>query len=141
MASATVSTPIKSHAGLFSSRTAGGRMPLTPSPRQRSTTTMGVNMNTSPFTPERQSSNDGCKPAGKSIYNGNLSSHFAKSSRSSHRDSPKSNIARGVATPRKALELGVSDFTLVGTGNTKTPASTKSKKLDLDNKRPKTSGS
>lgn len=38
------------------------------------------------------------------------------------RDSPKSNIARGCQTPRKALELGVSDFTLTGTGNTKTPS-------------------
>ncbi|KAK2937160.1 WD40 repeat [Fusarium oxysporum f. sp. vasinfectum] len=57
-------------------------------------------------------------------------SHLARSTtKSSHRDSPKSNIARGVQTPRKALELGVSDFTLTGTGNTtKTPSSTKSKK-------------
>ncbi|KAI0009439.1 WD domain-containing protein [Xylariaceae sp. FL0662B] len=131
MASAAVSTPLKSHKGLFSSRVAGGRMPLTPSPRQRTTTTtVPVNVDSSPFTPDKQSSSrDACRPSGKSVYGGNLSAHFSKSSsRSSHRDSPKSNIARGVSTPRKALELGVSDFTLVGTGHTKTPSSGKSKK-------------
>ncbi|KAI1870883.1 hypothetical protein JX265_005923 [Neoarthrinium moseri] len=132
MASVAVSTPLKSHAGLFSSRTAGGRMPLTPSPRQRQATApVAVNLDSSPFTPERKSN-----AAGKSVYGGNLSSHFAKASSRSHRDSPKSNIARGVSTPRKALELGVSDFTLVGTGNTKTPAS--SKKAPLRSKSNKT---
>ncbi|KAI1082014.1 WD domain-containing protein [Whalleya microplaca] len=142
MASAAVSTPLKSHKGLFSSRVAGGRMPLTPSPRQRTTTaTVSVNVDSSPFTPDRQSSGrDACRPAGKSVYGGNLSAHFAKStSRSSHRDSPKSNIARGVSSPRKALELGVSDFTLVGTGHTtKTPSSAKSKKAPLRSKSNKT---
>lgn len=130
---ATVSTPFKSHAGLFSSRTAGGRMPLTPSPRQRtSTTTVQVNLNSSPFTPERQSSRDGCRPSSKSVYSGNLSARLAQST---HRDSPKSNIARGVSTPKKALELGVSDFTLTGTGqHTKTPSSAKSKKAPLRQK-------
>ncbi|KAM0556781.1 hypothetical protein ACHAPJ_005841 [Fusarium lateritium] len=130
MASVALSTPVKSHKGLFSARTAGGRMPLTPSPRQQSSTTnVPVNLNSSPFTPERQSSND-YRPSGRSTYGGNLMSHLARSTtKSSHRDSPKSNIARGVQTPRKALELGVSDFTLTGTGNTtKTPSSTKSKK-------------
>ncbi|RSL64057.1 hypothetical protein CEP54_004925 [Fusarium duplospermum] len=128
MASAAVTTPIKSHKGLFSARTAGGRMPLTPSPRQQ-TSNVPVNLNSSPFTPERQSSND-FRVNGRSTYGGNLMSHLARStSKASHRDSPKSNIARGVQTPRKALELGVSDFTLTGTGNnTKTPSSTKSKK-------------
>ncbi|KAL2675257.1 hypothetical protein Neosp_011440 [[Neocosmospora] mangrovei] len=130
MASVAVTTPIKSHKGLFSARTAGGRMPLTPSPRQQtSTSNVPVNLNSSPFTPERQSSND-FRVNGRSTYGGNLMSHLARStSKASHRDSPKSNIARGVQTPRKALELGVSDFTLTGTGNnTKTPSSTKSKK-------------
>ncbi|ORY54834.1 WD40-repeat-containing domain protein [Pseudomassariella vexata] len=136
MASAAVSTPLKSHAGLFSSRTAGGRMPLTPSPRQRQATApVSQNLDSSPFTPERKSA-DISRPSSKSVYGGNLSSHFAKaSSRSSHRDSPKSNIARGVCTPRKALELGVSDFTLVGTGNTK---SSSSKKTSLRQKTSKT---
>lgn len=125
MATASVSTPLKSHAGLFSSRTAGGRMPLTPSPRQRSAQ---VNVSSSPFTPE-SSSHDSQRVASKSVYSGNLSAHFAKASSKGHRDSPKSNIARGVSTPRKALELGVSDFTLTGTGaHTKTPNSSKAKK-------------
>ncbi|KAI0149761.1 WD domain-containing protein [Hypoxylon sp. NC0597] len=138
MASVAVSTPLKSHKGLFSSRTAGGRMPLTPSPRQR-TTTANVNANSSPFTPDRQSSShDACRPTGKSVYGGNLSSHFAKASSRSHRSSPKSNIARSVATPRKALELGVSDFTLVGTGHSKSPSSSKSKKVPMRSKSSKT---
>ncbi|KAI0380206.1 WD40 repeat-like protein [Hypomontagnella monticulosa] len=138
MASVAVSTPLKSHKGLFSSRTAGGRMPLTPSPRQRTTTTT-VPVNSSPFTPDRQSNREVCGKSSKSIYGGNLSSRLAGSrSGSSHRNSPKSNIARGVATPRKALELGVSDFTLVGTGPTKTPSSVKSKKAPLRQKSNKT---
>ncbi|KAK5632695.1 hypothetical protein RRF57_008409 [Xylaria bambusicola] len=134
MATAAVVTPIKSHKGLFSSRVAGGRMPLTPSPRQRTANNTTVPADSSPFTPGGYQ--DSSRPS-KSIYGGNLSSHFAKSTRSSHRDSPKSNIARSVATPRKALELGVSDFTLVGTGNTKTP-STKTKKAPLRQKSNKT---
>ncbi|GAO14471.1 uncharacterized protein UV8b_02689 [Ustilaginoidea virens] len=125
MATATVSTPIKSHKALFSTRTAGGRMPLTPSPRQS-----GNGVNSSPFTPERQ---------GKSTYGGNLMCHLSRSNNASntHRESPKSNIARGVSTPRKALELGVSDFTLTGTG-AKTPSSAKSKKGSLRQKLGKT---
>ncbi|KAI0405779.1 WD40 repeat-like protein [Xylaria palmicola] len=131
MASAAVSTPLKSHKGLFSSRVAGGRMPLTPSPRQR-TATATVPANSSPYTPEKY--HETTRPS-KSVYGGNLSSHFAKStSRSSHRDSPKSNIARAVTTPRKALELGVSDFTLVGTGHTKTPSNKKASLRQKTNK-------
>lgn len=139
MATASVSTPVKSHKGLFSSRTAGGRMPLTPSPRQQnSTTTVPVNLNSSPFTPEKQSGND-CRTSSSHTYSGKLMSHLTKStSKSSHRDSPKSNIARGAYTPRRALELGVSDFTLTGTGNTKTPSSSKSKKAPLRQKSAKT---
>ncbi|KAK4193435.1 WD40-repeat-containing domain protein [Podospora australis] len=120
MATAAVSTPLKSHTGMFSTRTAGGRMPLTPSPRQR---TVPVNLNSSPFTPEKQAS--------KPVYSGNLGARLARaSSKSQHRDSPKSNIAAGVPTPRKALELGVSDFTLTGNGaHTKaSPSSIKLKK-------------
>ncbi|KAI1119203.1 WD40 repeat-like protein [Nemania sp. NC0429] len=137
MASAAVSTPIRSHKGLFSSRVAGGRMPMTPSPRQR-TATITAAVNSSPYTPEKY--HDVAR-ANKSVYGGNLSSHFAKktTSRSAHRDSPKSNIARGVSTPRKALELGVSDFALIGTGNVKDSASTKTKKAPLRQKSNKTS--
>ncbi|AEO53387.1 hypothetical protein MYCTH_2313356 [Thermothelomyces thermophilus ATCC 42464] len=124
MATASVSTPIKSHAGLFSSRTAGGRMPLTPSPCQRSSL---VNISSSPFTPET-ASNDAHRAPSTSVYGGNLAAHFAKSTKN-HRDSPKSNIARVAPTPRKVLELGVSDFTLRGTGaHMKTSPSSKDKK-------------
>lgn len=93
-------------------------MPLTPSPSQRATSTnKAIHINSSPFTPERQSStsNDFRGPS-KSTYSGNLITHLNRA-----RDSPKSNIARVCQSPRKALELGVSDFTLTGTGNTKTP--------------------
>ncbi|OTB05660.1 hypothetical protein M426DRAFT_319647 [Hypoxylon sp. CI-4A] len=140
MASVAVSTPLKSHKGLFSSRTAGGRMPLTPSPRQRiATANAPINVESSPFTPDRQSSGRNVRqPAGKSVYGGNLSSRLAKASSKSHHNSPKSNIARGVSSPRKALELGVSDFALVGTGHTKTPGSAKSKKVPIRSKSSKT---
>ncbi|KAJ5774720.1 hypothetical protein N7457_009616 [Penicillium paradoxum] len=113
MASVTASTPVKSHHGLFSSKTAGGRMPLSPSPNPR------ASGNSSPFTPPRQS--DGGRSQTKSVYGGNLSAHFAKSmaktARTTHRDSPKSNIARTRKSP-KHLELGVSDWTLTGTSAT-----------------------
>ncbi|KAH7320188.1 WD40-repeat-containing domain protein [Stachybotrys elegans] len=133
MATAAVSTPIKSHRGLFNSRTAGGRMPLTPSPRQHSST-----MNSSPFTPEKHTGDDN-RAASKSTYGGGLMSHLSRASTSRRdRDSPKSNIARVVHTPRKALELGVSDFTLTGTGHSKTPSSAKSKKAPLRQKGTKT---
>lgn len=112
MATPSVSTPLKSHHGLFSSRTAGGRFPLTPSPRTR-TASLATNAsnNSSPFTPPRQVS--------ESIHVqstcGNYSSFFARSVSRTHRDSPKSNIAKAKNTPRH-LELGVSDWTLTGTG-------------------------
>ena len=114
--------------------------PLTPSPRQNNTTTVSANLNSSPFTPERSSSNDSFRTS-KSTYGGNLTAHLARSTtkpKASHRDSPKSNIARGVSTPRKALELGVSDFTLAGTGASKTPSSAKPKKTSLRQKSSKT---
>ena len=119
--------------GMFSTRTAGGRMPLTPSPRTR-TSTLALSNHSSPFTPERKGSDD---IKSKSTYGGNLTSHFSKSTSRSHRDSPKSNIARSTQTPRRALELGVSDFTLTGTG-CKTPASSRSRKGPLRQKSTKT---
>ncbi|CEJ89021.1 Putative Wd repeat-containing protein slp1 [[Torrubiella] hemipterigena] len=133
MASATITTPIKTHKGLFSTRTAGGRMPLTPSPRS----SLNANLQSSPFTPD-QGSKD-ARPSSKSTYGGNLMSHLARSTSisSSSRPSPKSNIAKCAQTPRKVLELGVSDFTLMGTGH-KTPSSAKSKKAPLRQKTSKT---
>lgn len=120
--------------GMFSSRTAGGRMPLTPSPRQRTVTV--TKNNDSPFTPEKKLDNESIH---KSTYGGNLTSHFKSASRTQHRDSPKSNIARTAQTPRRALELGVSDFALTGTAPVpKTPSSSKSRKAPLRQKATKT---
>lgn len=107
-------------------------MPLTPSPRgQNSTTTIPIR-DSSPFTPDKHISKHG--RSSKSTYGGNLMSHLSRSTtKTSHRESPKSNIASGVQTPRRALELGVSDFTLTGT-SAKTPSSTKSRKAPLRQK-------
>jgi cell division cycle protein 20 (cofactor of APC complex) len=111
-------------------------MPLTPSPRTRQVA--NNNINSSPFTPERKTYDNESIRSNKSTYGGNLTSHFAKSaSRTSHRDSPKSNIAKCAATPRRALELGVSDFALTGTG-AKTPSSSKAKKGSIRQKSNKT---
>ncbi|KAA8651605.1 hypothetical protein EYZ11_002233 [Aspergillus tanneri] len=115
MATPTVSTPVKTHHGIFSSKTAGGRMPLTPSPRPR-TGSMASN-HSSPFTPPRQATEAG-RDQNRTIYGGNLSSYFAKSipkSSRAYRESPKSNIARIRKSPRH-LEVGVSDWSLTGTG-------------------------
>lgn len=131
MATASVSTPLKSHHGIFSTKTAGGRMPLTPSPRGRTSSMTNVSNHSSPFTPPRQSADSPPPRAvSQSIYGGNLSSHFAKSvsrPKNKYRDSPKSNIARTRKSPRH-LELGVSDYTLTGTGpTTQTPSKPRSK--------------
>lgn len=116
MATASVTTPLKTHRGIFSTKTAGGRLPLTPSPRTR--TTSNAELNSSPFTPPREAL-DGVAGAQPSVYGGNLAAHFAKSVTKSRafRESPKSNIARTRKSP-KHLELGVSDWTLTGTGPT-----------------------
>ncbi|KAL9103595.1 MAG: hypothetical protein Q9163_001359 [Psora crenata] len=117
MATASVSTPLKSHHGLFSTRTAGGRMPLTPSPRNR-TTSLATNASndTSPFTPPKQTA-ETTRIVSQSAYS-RMSSQFTRSlSKSMHHDSPKSNIAKAKKSP-KHMELGVSDWTLTGTGAT-----------------------
>ncbi|KAI9682339.1 MAG: ubiquitin-protein transferase activating protein [Caeruleum heppii] len=119
MATASISTPLKSHHGIFSTRTAGGRMPLTPSPRTRTaslaTNATNASTNSSPFTPPKLNAK-GMRVASESSYAGNLSSCFGRStSRHIQRDSPKSNIAKSTKSPRR-LELGVSDWSLTGTG-------------------------
>lgn len=102
MATASVITPIKSRRdGIFSTRLAGGRAPLTPSPQ----------------TPRVQLVQE---TQVESIHhaNANLMSRFSRSvSKTNVRDSPKSNIAArpSRASPRH-LDLGISDFTLTGTG-------------------------
>jgi cell division cycle protein 20 (cofactor of APC complex) len=104
MASPSVCTPVrKTHQGLFNTRTAGGRMPLTPSPR----------------TPTRQLADvPGAQQESIHGTNNFMSRLAGRSvSKTSVRDSPKSNIARSNNSPRR-LELGVSDWALTGTGNT-----------------------
>ena len=107
-------------------------MPLTPSPRTR-TASLATNTSngSSPFTPPCQLS-ESIRAPSESAYATNISSYFARSaSRTSaaHRDSPKSNIARAKNSPRH-LELGVSDWTLTGTGTTvgQTPSKSQSRK-------------
>ena len=112
MATPSVLTPIKRRDGLFSTRFAGGRQPLTPSPQTTSRVQMVDNS--------------------ESIHTGgNLFSRFSRSvSKTNVRDSPKSNIARH-NSPRR-LELGVSDWNLTGTGPSAfarpTPSRTRSTK-------------
>ena len=111
MATTSVSTPLKSHHGLFSTKTAGGRMPLTPSPRARTASAATKISSTSPCTPPRKD---------QSIHKSDPSTFFSRSisrsvSKFAYANSPKSNIARSRNSP-KGLELGVSDWTLTGTG-------------------------
>lgn len=104
MATLSVITPIKRRDGIFSTRFAGGRTPLTPSP---SSTHHHIDVSTRPESIHRQSS---------------LFSRFARSaSKTNVRDSPKSNIAKSSQKSPRRLDLGVSDYALIGTG----PASTK----------------
>ncbi|KAI9806531.1 MAG: ubiquitin-protein transferase activating protein [Piccolia ochrophora] len=127
MATASVSTPLKSHHGMFSSRTAGGRMPLTPSPRTR-TASLATNTshNSSPFTPPAQSTDTQrvASQATSSYLSRSVSRHSL-----SFRDSPKSNIASATRSPKK-LELGVSEWALTGTGTTvgQTPVKARARK-------------
>ena len=104
MATASVLSPIKPRRdGIFSTRLAGGRAPLTPSPK----------------TPRTQTVQDAGHQA-ESIHhsNVNLMSRFSRSvSKTSVRDSPKSNIAARPSrdSPRR-VEQSLSEFTLTGTG-------------------------
>lgn len=105
MASPAVLTPVKTRSSVLSTRTAGGRMPLTPSPRTPRSQVLDVQ-------------------AHESIHGGvNLMSRFQRSvSKKTARDSPKSNIAK-LNSPRR-LELGVSEWSLTGTATATTTAKT-----------------
>ena len=114
MATPSVITPIKRRDGLFSTRFAGGRAPLTPSPQ----------------TPRQQQI---VLDNSESIHHGNLFPRFSRSiSKTNVRDSPKSNIARHISnnSPRR-LELGVSDWTLTGTGPSASTKATPSRSRNL----------
>ncbi|WPH05012.1 WD repeat-containing protein slp1-like protein [Acrodontium crateriforme] len=98
MATTSVLTPIKRRDGIFSTRLAGGRLPLTPSPKTPR----------SHLIQQEESIHHG---------NANLLSSFSRSiSKTNVRDSPKSNIASRPSreSPRR-LDFN-SDFTLTGTG-------------------------
>lgn len=88
-------------------------MPLSPSPRNRTTSLATESTEYPPRTPPRQSlaSNRLASQSG----HGRVSSHFSRSISRTHHDSPKSNIAHGRKTP-KHLDPEVSDWTLTGTG-------------------------
>lgn len=107
-------------------------MPLTPSPRSR-TTQMPLNKNSSPYTPEQKydTSEGQQREPHKSVYGGNLQEYLARSSTKAHftQTSPQSNIAAlPLGSPQKTLELGVTDFTLTGTGKHNTsPSDTNTK--------------
>lgn len=126
MATPSVSTPLKTHHGLFSSKTAGGRMPLTPSPRARTTSIVSnASANTSPYTPPR---------AQPSIHRKDSTSYPRSISRSvskfAYANSPKSNIAKNKQSP-KHLDLGVSEWTLTGTGPATTASPSKKTRRDV----------
>lgn len=105
MAAATITTPIRNRS-VFSTQLAGGRIPLTPSPRTRSSD------NVSPFTPPRQTlDRQVSQPYATNVP-------YLRSVSKTHRDSPKSNIAKTKYSPKKTFELGVSDWALTGTGPT-----------------------
>ena len=105
MAAVALSTPLKSHHSIFSTRTAGGRMPLTPSPRTRTNSIQQPD-----FSPVVQ----GEKP--ESLFNNNYTPRFSRAiSKTSVRDSPKSNIAHVTNSPRR-LNVAASEYTLTGTG-------------------------
>ncbi|KAF2127998.1 meiosis-specific APC/C activator protein AMA1 [Dothidotthia symphoricarpi CBS 119687] len=117
MASPAVLTPVKSRTSVLSSRTAGGRMPLTPSPHTPRSQTLDVQ-------------------AHESIHGGNLMARFQRSiSKKSMRDSPKSNIAK-TSSPRR-LDLGVSEWSLTGSGKPTTAKVAKPVKATKTAKTPK----
>ncbi|PLB35282.1 WD40 repeat domain-containing protein [Aspergillus candidus] len=137
MATPSVSTPVKTHHGIFSTKTAGGRLPLTPSPRTRGDS--AASNPSSPFTPPCQPA-EGTKEDKRSVYGGNLSSYFTKSMAKAtrgYRESPKSNIARVRKSP-KHLELGVSEWQLTGTGPTQSPSKERLRKDTASRKEPST---
>ncbi|KAK4555723.1 WD repeat-containing protein slp1 [Recurvomyces mirabilis] len=96
-----VITPIKRRDGIFSTRFAGGRVPLTPSPKTPRTQVISQEVQT------------------ESIHHANASlmSRLQRSVSKPTRESPKSNIATRPSrdSPRR-IDLGLSDFTLTGTG-------------------------
>lgn len=113
MASSAVATPLKNHHGHFSTRVAGGRMPLTPSPRTQAIN-HGANLSahSSPFTPSLAGNENSRHVLPYAV---NPPAYVPRATSKTFRDSPKSNIALHKNAP-KHLDLGVSDWALTGTG-------------------------
>lgn len=91
-------------------------MALSPSPRPR-TASMAADAahHSSPFTSPKQV-NESIRVPHTNVHPERLPSRFSRSvSKTSVRDSPKSNIARASDTPKR-IGLGVSDWCLTGTG-------------------------
>lgn len=112
MATSAVCTPMKSHHSIFSTRTAGSRVPLTPSPRTRTANLQFTDVHAlSPFTPPRQAVEQS-----EPLFVNNFTSRFSRSvSKTSVRESPKSNIAKAVTSPKR-VDVAPSDWTLRSTG-------------------------
>ena len=114
-------------------------MPLTPSPRTRTASLATSDAHQySPSTPPRQTSDSIREPT----YNGSLAAYFARSvsrsvTRPAFRESPKSNIAKAKKSP-KHLDLGVSEWTLTGTGPVVSQTPSKRKDTSLRSKAAKT---
>lgn len=86
-------------------------MPLTPSPRVRKTsTTINIPTQASPCTPPRPSQSIHKQDA--TFFSRSVSRSVSKFT---YQQSPKSNIVKSRQSP-KHLDLGVSDWTLTGTG-------------------------
>ncbi|KAK4950886.1 WD repeat-containing protein slp1 [Elasticomyces elasticus] len=102
MATLSVATPLKCRDSIFSTRFAGGRAPLTPSPK-------------TPRYVQAIPQDAGVQTESIHHSNANLMARFSRSvSKTNVRDSPKSNIAAR-PSPRRT-DLGISDFALTGTG-------------------------
>ncbi|GAM83083.1 hypothetical protein ANO11243_010690 [Dothideomycetidae sp. 11243] len=114
MASTSVLTPIKRRDGIFSTRFAGGRAPMTPSPQ----------------TPRQ--SIEQPQPT-ESIHRADaLFSRFSRSaSKTNARDSPKSSIVRHSQNSPRRLDVGISDFSLTGTGPTASARATPSRSRSI----------
>lgn len=126
MATAAIYTPIKTHTGIFSARTAGGRVALTPSPRSLAAS------NSSPFTSPHARHHDPEWHAEKQCtsFSESLSAAFSSLKVSTPTSvkivspkqqakirvlkatsSPKSDISKKASSPIR-LGLGVSPWTL-----------------------------
>lgn len=130
MATAAIYTPVKSHTGIFSTRTAGGRIPLTPSPRSRAVNTISpfTPSSPSPSFPPRTRNNDPdwhvektknkCTSMSESLAAAftslKVSAKSTESTKAHHpkvTSSPKSDITKKTLSPAR-LEPAVSKWTL-----------------------------